>query len=72
MASPVSTGFTSPKRFTVTTDVELLQVPPVTLSVKVTIEPSHKVLIPEIVPATGVGKTVTGNVTTELPQLDIE
>ena len=61
---------TLPKASTVATPaVTELQVPPVAASVKDVTEPAHTIDVPEMVPAIGIGLTVTTVVATDVPQL---
>ena len=47
----------------------LLQVPPLTLSVRVLLLPGHTVVVPLMAPTDGGGVTVTKAVAIEMPQL---
>ena len=49
--------------------LELLHVPPETLSNNDVVEPAQTVVVPEILPAVGKGLTVTKAIVTAVPQL---
>ena len=67
---PADTPVTLPEPSTVPTDkVTLLQIPPVVASVKIVFEPAQTIGVPAMVPALGVGLTVTTCVAAAVPQL---
>ena len=67
---PADTPVTLPEPSTAPTDkVTLLHTPPVAASVKAVFEPAHTIGVPVMVPAFGIGLTVTTWVAAAVPQL---
>ena len=70
MAVPNATPVTTPVLLTEAIEVlELLHVPPETLSDSGVVEPAQTVVVPDILPAVGKGLTVTDDVALAVPQL---
>ena len=65
LVDPITPVITPVKESTVAlTGLELVHLPPVVLSVKVVVEPTHTVLVPCIAGTVGIAKTVTDVETT--------
>jgi hypothetical protein len=65
---PADTALTTPDEFMVAMlVVELVHMPPGAVSLNVEVMPTHRAVVPVMVPATGNGLTVTAVVATAVP-----